>query len=83
MSDLITVRVPREIKEKMRKYRNINWSEVVRKAILERLAIEEAREKKLMASKVMDSIREKILRTHGPTNYDSSEAIRYWRELRK
>lgn len=83
MSALFVARIPKEIKEKMRKYRNVNWSEVVRKAILERLTLEETREKMLKAAKEMDEIRVKLLETYGSTDYDSAEAIRYWRELRK
>jgi len=35
MSVNITVRIPRKLAEKMRRYREINWSEVVRKSIEE------------------------------------------------
>ncbi|WFO75962.1 hypothetical protein J4526_03710 [Desulfurococcaceae archaeon MEX13E-LK6-19] len=44
MSVNITVRIPRRLAEKMRRYREINWSEVVRKSIEEYLRrLEETR----------------------------------------
>ena len=83
LGELFVARIPREVKEKMRKFRHVNWSEVVRKAIMERVALEEAREKIRVAAKIMDNIREEILRKHGPCDYDSFEVIRYWRKVRK
>ena len=35
MSVTFTIRIPRRLAEKMRRYREINWSEVVRKSIEE------------------------------------------------
>lgn len=83
MSELFVARIPREVKERMKRFRNVNWSEVVRRAILERLAIEEARVEMLRAAKEMDAVRMELLKNYGPTDYDSTEVIRYWRELRK
>ena len=83
MGEFFSVRIPRDLREKMRRYKHINWSEVVRRAILEKIAEEERRDKRLKAAEVMDKIREDILKTYGPTDYDSSEVIRYWRDTRK
>jgi len=83
MSEIISVRVPRELREKMRRFSYINWSEVIREAIRRRIETEERRLQKIKAAKDMDRIRNRILRLHGATDYDSSEVIRYWRELRK
>ena len=41
---IITIRLPRMLREKIKKYRNINWSEVVREAIARRIEIEERME---------------------------------------
>ncbi|MCD6095957.1 MAG: VapB-type antitoxin [Thermoprotei archaeon] len=83
MSDIISVRVPKELREKMKKFSYINWSEVIREAIKKRIEIEEKKQRKMKAAEDMDRIRNKILRLYGITDYDSSEVIRYWRELRK
>jgi len=61
----------------MRKYKNVEWNEVARKAILERLAAEEAREGMLRASREMNAIRIELLKSLGQTDYDSAEVIKY------
>ena len=38
---LITVRISEDLKRKMKQVKSVNWSEVVRRAILERIIIEE------------------------------------------
>ena len=83
MSELFTVRIPRELKEKMKKLSYINWSKVVREAIAHKVEEEERKNDIKKAVKIMDSIRLKILREQGSAlDYDSSEVIRYWREKR-
>ncbi len=56
MSEIITVRVPKELREKMRKYK-VKWSEVIREAISEHIKKLELME----AAQVSDEIREKTL----------------------
>ncbi len=41
------------------------------------------RERRLRAFKVISEIRRKLLETYGPTDYDSAEEIRRWRDARK
>jgi len=72
----ITVRIGSEIKKRMRKYSYINWSEVVRRAILEKLGEEE---KKNVAEALL--INEE-LRRRAPEGWDSTEVIRSWRRRR-
>ena len=72
----ITVRVDPEVKKRMKKYSHINWSEVVRRAILEELQKEEKRN---IAEALL--INEK-LRRKAPRGWDSTEAIREWRRGR-
>ena len=83
MGEMISVRVPRELREKMRKFSHVNWSEVVREAIRRRVEVEERRLRMLEAARDMDRIRSRILQLYGATEYDSSEVIRRWRELRR
>lgn len=82
---LVTVKVKETLKRRMKKYPYINWSEVIRRAIEERLRLEEAlKERKIdvnalnEAIKVQDMIREKTSGKWSPT-----EEIRKWRELRR
>ena len=82
MSDIISVRVPKELREGMRRFSYVNWSEVIREAIRARIEVEERRQRKMRAAEDMDRIRNKVLQLHGATDYDSSEVIRLWRRLR-
>ena len=52
MSTKITVRVPLELKKRMERFPSVNWSDVVRKAIEEKLRELEIRE----ALEAMDEI---------------------------
>lgn len=72
----ITVRIDPEIKRKMRKFSYINWSEVVREAILKKLAEEERRN---LAEALL--VNEK-LRRKAPEGWDSTEVIKAWRKRR-
>lgn len=44
MSDIVCVRVSRELKEMMKKFHNINWSELIRRFIEETASRLEAQE---------------------------------------
>ncbi len=72
----ITVRIDPEIKKRMKKYSHINWSEVVRRAIIEKLNEEEKRN---LAEALL--INEK-LRRKAPEGWDSAEVIKLWRRKR-
>lgn len=67
MSETVTLRIPRELQEKMKKY-EINWSNVLRNAVEEVVRRCELRE----TAKIVDMIR-------GKTRYgvfDSTKVIR-------
>lgn len=70
----ITIRVPEELKSRMERIRNINWSEVARRAF------EEAahREEMLRAA---ESI--KKLRMESTAEWDGAKEIRRWRDAAK
>ena len=53
---IITIRIPRELREKMKKYEEVNWSEVVRKALEEEIRIQE----RIEATNKIDEIRRKV-----------------------
>ena len=72
----ITVRISPEIKKLMRKYKYINWSEVVREAILNKIREEEG--KNLAEALLINE----GLRRNAPKNRDSTEVIKRWRRLR-
>jgi len=68
---VITVRVPKELKEEMMRV-NVNWPEYIRKAIKEEIR----RIKRLEASKEIDRIREK-------TKYGLFDSVKSIREDRE
>jgi Arc/MetJ-type ribon-helix-helix transcriptional regulator len=74
MSVKLTVGIPKELREHMKKHSNINWSDVVRKAIEEKLKELEVEQ----AIKIMDEIASKT-RPGKPL----AEVIRRFRDERK
>jgi Arc/MetJ-type ribon-helix-helix transcriptional regulator len=80
MVDIISARVNDETRRRMKRLPHINWSEVIREAITDRLKREERREVDPSdlreAAKITDA-----LRAPSP-GWDSTEEIRRWRERR-
>lgn len=71
----------------MRKLKGVNWSDVVRDAIEERVRIEESAAERdwdrvRRAARMTDSIYEQTRRKYGHIHYNSAETIRHWREKR-
>lgn len=84
---MITVRVPDELRDKMKGFPDVNWSEVVRNAIERRIVSEIERRKKdrdaiLAAGKRIDEIHRQLTEQHGIIDFDSSQIIRRWRDGR-
>jgi hypothetical protein len=83
---VITIRIDERLKDKMKKIRHVNWSEVIRSAIIERVTIEESMTKRktidleLLGRAIADQDR---LRTKTNGNWSGAEEVRKWRELRK
>ena len=72
--EIVTVRVPHSMREDMKSYNKINWSEEIRHAIEERLR----EEKMKKACAAQDKLRKK---TSG--KWSGAKEIRKWRERRK
>ncbi len=73
---IISVRVSEDVKRRMERLKHINWSQVVREAIMRVLEEEEGRN---LARAVL--LNEKV-RKKAPAGWNSTEVIRYWREHR-
>jgi hypothetical protein len=83
----ISVRIPEDLRRRMSQIKGVNWSEVVRRAILEKIVIEERIGSKnwdlvRRAGKEADELRMKLEAKYGKCNYDSAETIRCWRDAR-
>ena len=80
---VVSVKVDRALKEKMRRFSNVNWSETIREAIRRAVAEEELKGRRVdpdevrEASRLTDSIR------RAAEGWNSTEEIRMWREARK
>lgn len=81
MVEIVSARVDDETRRRMRRLPHINWSEVIRGAIVEKIREEERRRdvdpaELREAAAITDSVR-------GPApGWDSTEEIRRWRERR-
>jgi len=83
----ITVRVPERLRREMRRLRHVNWSEVIRKSIEERVALEQVahgrdRARIIETNKMVDNLYEDIKKRYGIVKYDSATTVRAWRDLR-
>ncbi len=81
----MTFKVNDKLRQRMRKFAHVNWSEVARSAIEERLRLEENLEKQSLnletlerAIAVQDSVRAK-----SSGQWSLSKEIRRWREPRR
>ncbi len=82
MSTTITIRIPEDLKKRMSRIKGVNWSEVVRRAILDKIMVEEKLRDKNWnlveeAVKRADELRMRIEARHGKCDYDSAETIRF------
>jgi hypothetical protein len=83
----ITVRIPDDLRKRMGRVKGVNWSEVIRRAILERVMVEEEIGSKSWdlvrrAAEDADRLRMRLEAMYGKCNYDSTETIRSWRDAR-
>jgi len=69
----ITIRVSEDIKRKMREFKNVNWSEYLREAIVRKIREEEMKS----ACAVMDEIAAKTRE-----GWSGVDEIRKWRDSR-
>lgn len=81
--EVVSVKVDKKIKQKMKKLANVNWSEVIRMAIVAKISEEEMKTMTIDVEMLSEaaSMTDKIRRT--AKGWSSVEEIRKWRELRK
>mgnify|MGYP001566384737 CR=1 FL=1 len=78
----ISLRIDQNLRDKMRRMDHINWSAILRKALIHELSkIDEVNKEKLRkATETMNRIRKQRIFDNGKT---SVEIIREWRNKRK
>jgi transcriptional regulator of met regulon len=80
---VISVRIDERTRRKMKRLSHLNWSEVIRQAIIQKIKEEENRKRNLdpktlkEAAEITDKIRKPS------PSWSSTEEIRKWRDLRK
>jgi transcriptional regulator of met regulon len=81
MAEVVSSRVDEETRRKMRRLRHVNWSEVMRQAIIEK--IEEETRRDLDPNEIDEAIRlmDEVRRPRD--DFDGVEEIRKWRDRRK
>ena len=84
---IITIRVPDKLRKSMRRFRNINWSSTVRKAIEDRIMIEQSKEKRdralmIAANETIERLFAESSKRYRSIEYDSAVTIRAWRDSR-
>jgi hypothetical protein len=83
---VLTVRVPDTLKRRLRMFPEVNWSQIVRSALEDRVTMEmsthEAKDKKriLRAVRIQDEAAEKTAKWS--RQWSSIEVIRWWRQHR-
>lgn len=82
MGVVVSFRISRELKEKMDRLRHINWSEVVRRAIQEVVAREEARLRGKDVARLKRAVLKSEELSRRVEGWSSVEEIRRWRERR-
>lgn len=81
MVEVVSSRVDEDTRKKMKRLRHVNWSEVMRQAIIKK--IEEETRREIDPLKVKEAVRlmDQVRRPHEA--YDGAEEIRKWRDKRK
>lgn len=81
MAEVVSSRVDEETRRKMKRLRHVNWSEVMRKAILEK--IEEETRRKIDPNDIEEAIRLMDQVRRPREGFEGAEEIRKWRDQRK
>lgn len=77
--EIISTKVEKETKEKMKKLAYINWSEVIRESLKSRIAVEETRLRSIDRDKLKEGIRIASGLRRSAKTWNSTEEIRKWR----
>jgi len=84
MVEVVSAKVDDETRRRMRRLPDINWSEIIRQAILNKIEEEEARRLQVDKEKIEKAAKETdALRTPSKPGWNSTEEIRRWRETRR
>jgi metal-responsive CopG/Arc/MetJ family transcriptional regulator len=81
--EVVSIKVDKRVRDKMKKLSNVNWSETIRQALAKKIQEEEAKTRTidmaslLEASSITDRMRK------ASKGWSSTEEIRNWRQTRR
>jgi hypothetical protein len=81
--EVVSAKVDKQVRDKMRKLGHVNWSEVIRSALTTKIKEEEAKLRSIDKASLIEasSMTDRIRKSS--KGWDSTEEIRRWREARK
>ena len=81
--EVVSIKVDKRVKDKMKKLSNVNWSETLRRALAAKIGEEEAKTRTVDPKSLVEaaSLTDRIRKAS--RHWSSTEEIRRWRETRK
>lgn len=81
--EVVSIKVDKRIKEKMKKLSNVNWSDTIRRALAAKIEEEESKTRAVDTKSLIEaaSLTDRVRKTS--RHWSSTEEIRRWRETRK
>ena len=84
MVEVVSAKIDDETRRRMKRLQDVNWSEVMREAIIKKIEEEERRQALVDRERLRRAAAETdALRTPATPGWDSTEEIRKWREARR
>lgn len=77
--DVVSAKIEKETKEKMKKLSYINWSEVIRETLKARIEEEESRGRSLDRGLIREGVKIAVNVRKTVKDWNSTEEIRKWR----
>lgn len=81
--EVISIKVDKRVKDKMKKLSNVNWSETIRRALASKIEEEEAKTRTLDTKSLLEAASLTDSMRKASKRWQSTEEIRRWRETRK
>ena len=81
--EVVSIKVDKRVKEKMRKLSNVNWSETIRQALAKKIQEEESKTRSTDAALLQEAstITDRLRKTS--KKWNSTEEIHKWRQTRR
>ena len=81
--EVVSIKVDKRVKDKMKKLSNVNWSETIRRALAQKIEEEETKARTVDTKSLLEaaSLTDRVRKAS--RQWSSTEEIRRWRETRK